>query len=197
MTQRLALTVVETYDHAADGRERLARQMERNGWRPVEWIAEGPRGGRYSILQVAADRRLSITAIGGLRHVAPNRVTFTNPEAFQMTIDNPAPDEAFAAEAAAYSILRLVSDMPGHHGRHRAARIIGGFPVEQREGETDLAIYAGADVAWPLKDSIALIDAMIAGGLLAQTMGQRPTLVLTRSGHRAFETLEAESNEGE
>jgi len=37
---------------------------------------------------------------------------------------------------------------------------------------------------------VDLIDALLNGGLLAQTTGQRPTLALTRAGFRALDTLD-------
>lgn len=118
-----------------------------------------------------------------------------------MTMDGPidrgvepgAGDEAhsLAAEAGAHAVLRLVCDLPGSMGRLRVARVVGGFSVPFRE-ETPpelLARYA-VELGWPLREVIALVDAMLDGGLLVQTIGARPTLVLTRAGFLALHALE-------
>ncbi len=95
------------------------------------------------------------------------------------------------AEVAAHALLRLVADDPGCHGRVRAARIIGGFSVPYRTDEDAerLASYA-VRVQWTIREATRLVDAMIDGGLMAQTPGPRPALVLTRPGFRALEALE-------
>jgi len=100
------------------------------------------------------------------------------------------------AEAAAHSLLRLVADHPGQMGRLRASRIVGGYSVPQREGE-DPAMYApfAVDLDWPLREITRLVDAMLNGRLLAQTVGPRPVLVLTRAGYRTLEALEGMSRQ--
>jgi hypothetical protein len=95
------------------------------------------------------------------------------------------------AEAAAHALLRLVADHPGQMGRMRAARLIGGYAVPHRE-EVDarrLAQYS-IELDWTLRDIVRLVDAVLGGGLMAQTAGPRPVLVLTRPGFRALEALE-------
>ncbi|MBC7645176.1 MAG: hypothetical protein H7123_08615 [Thermoleophilia bacterium] len=104
-----------------------------------------------------------------------------------------------AVEAAAHATLRLVGDLPGRFGRLRAARILGGRPISPPpavlEGQTipivsdNYAVYV-LEHSWRLADLCDLIDAMLSGGLLERTPGMRPTLVLTRAGHRALEALE-------
>lgn len=102
-----------------------------------------------------------------------------------------AGSDTITTEAVAHAMLRLVADMPGQMGRLRAARIVGGYavPTLDEQAPSRLAAYA-VEVAWPIRASVALLDALIDGGLLTQTMGQRPTLVLTRAGHRALDALE-------
>lgn len=96
------------------------------------------------------------------------------------------------AEAAAHACLRLVADHPGLLGRLRAARIVGGYSVPHRDDQEpmDYVRYA-VELSWPLREITRLVDALIAGRLIAQTMGPRPVLVLTRAGYRALEALEA------
>lgn len=116
-----------------------------------------------------------------------------------MTIDPTTPGSPDAgggmrdvgAEAAAHSLLRLVADHPGQMGRLRAARIVGGYPVPHREGD-DPAQFApfAIELDWPLREITRLVDAMITGRLVAQTVGPRPVLVLTRAGYRTLEALE-------
>lgn len=99
--------------------------------------------------------------------------------------------EGATTEAVAHQVLRVVADFPGQMGRHRAARIVSGLPVTVIEGDPDMfASYVAQPADWPLKEFVAMVDALLAGGLLAQTIGQRPTLVLTRVGFRALEALE-------
>lgn len=95
------------------------------------------------------------------------------------------------AEAAAHSLLRLVAEQPGRMGRLRAARVVGGYSVPPREGEDvlDLTGYA-VQLDWTLREITRLVDTLIDGGLMAQTPGPRPVLVLTRSGFRVLEALE-------
>lgn len=96
------------------------------------------------------------------------------------------------AEAAAHALLRMVGEHPGQMGRLRAARIVGGYAVPHRDQEeaSQLARYA-VQLEWPLREITRLVDALIEGGLVAQTPGPRPVLVLTRPGHRTLEALEA------
>lgn len=96
------------------------------------------------------------------------------------------------AETAAHSLLRLVAEHPGQMGRLRAARIIGGYPVPYRDDEeaAELAKFA-VELDWPLREITCLVDATLTGRLMTQTPGPRPVLVLTRSGHRVLEALEA------
>ena len=103
-----------------------------------------------------------------------------------------APASELPAERAAHAMLKLVGDYPGRMGRLRCARIVGGYPVPPRddiEGQ-QLATYAIAELDWPLREITRLVDALISGGLVAQTEGPRPTLVLTRAGHRALDALD-------
>lgn len=95
------------------------------------------------------------------------------------------------AEAASHAILRMVGDFPGQMGRLRAARLVGGFAVQHHSPEeaAQLAAYA-IDLDWPMREVTRLVDALIAGRLLAQTPGPRPVLVLTRAGFRALEALD-------
>ena len=97
-----------------------------------------------------------------------------------------------SAEVVSHAILRLVADLPGEAGRIRAARIVGGYSVAYRtDGDMErFAKYAVGDVDWSLRELTALVDALIAGGLVAQVPPPRPTLVLTRAGHRALDALE-------
>lgn len=96
------------------------------------------------------------------------------------------------AEAAAHALLRLVGEHPGHMGRLRAARLVGGYPVPHRDDEEALQLgrYA-VQLEWPLREITRLVDAMITGGLIAQTPGPRPVLVLTLAGFRTLQALEA------
>lgn len=101
------------------------------------------------------------------------------------------------AEAVAHALLRLVADLPGQMGRLRAARIIGGYPVPHRDEQdaTRLDRYA-IRIDWPLRETTRLVDALISGGLVAQTVGPRPVLVLTRAGFHALEALEGVPSAG-
>ena len=95
-------------------------------------------------------------------------------------------------EAAAHAILRLIADMPGEMGRIRAARIVSNRSVASTDElfARRCAAY-GMDLPWPLRDVVGLVDALIDGGLMKQTCGARPLLVLTRAGHHALDALEA------
>ena len=108
------------------------------------------------------------------------------------TISTPTPASELPAERAAHAMLKLVGDHPGRMGRLRCARIVGGYPVPHRDDTEghQLATYA-VPLDWPLREITRLVDALIEGGLLAQTEGPRPTLALTRAGHRALDALDA------
>lgn len=98
------------------------------------------------------------------------------------------------AEAAAHAVLRLVAEHPGQMGRLRAARLVGGYPVPHRDEDEALALGRFAlELNWPLREITRLVDALISGGLIAQTPGPRPVLVLTRAGYRTLEALETGS----
>lgn len=115
--------------------------------------------------------------------------------------------EQIVAEAVAHSVLRLAADYPGVMGRVRAARVVCGraeIPAVstdtgdraqryENDGAHDMAVASARfSVArsWSLKDTVALVDALIDGGLVTKCVGIRPTIVLTRSGFRALEALE-------
>lgn len=105
------------------------------------------------------------------------------------------PDDSTLPEVAAHALLELAATHPGQVGRLRASRIVGGFAVptdDERLAEV-VARHSTAVSGWTLRDLVALVDALLAGGLLAQTSGQRPTLVLTRAGHRALDALDQTS----
>ena len=96
-----------------------------------------------------------------------------------------------SSEVVAHALLRLAAERPGHMGRDRAARIVGGFAVAFRDPE-EQASYEAYIVArdWRKRELVELVDALIDGGLIAQTVGPRPLLVLTRAGHHALNALE-------
>jgi len=96
-----------------------------------------------------------------------------------------------SSEHAAHQILRLAAEHPGMCGRLRIARVVGGYPVPHRDEieAKDLARYS-TPLDWPLREVVRLVDALIDGKLIAQTTGPRPTVVVTRAGHRALDALE-------
>lgn len=102
------------------------------------------------------------------------------------------PEGECTSERAAHAMLKLVGDHPGRMGRLRCARIVGGYPVPHRDDieAQQLQTYAVAQLDWPLREITRLVDALISGGLVAQTEGPRPTLALTRAGHRALDALD-------
>lgn len=106
--------------------------------------------------------------------------------------DGPYDDEYSAgADEIAHGLLRMVGERPGQMGRLRAARVIGGWSVPTRDDDEAAALATYMMVIdWPLKEVVALVDALIGGGLIAQTSGPRPVLVLTRAGHRALDALQ-------
>jgi len=82
-----------------------------------------------------------------------------------------------------HAILRLIADHPAQFGRIRAARNIQGKDLE-------LSAYA-IDTDWPLQSVVFVIDAMIDGGLLAQSpLHHTRPLTLTVLG---FQTLQNKS----
>lgn len=94
-------------------------------------------------------------------------------------------------DIAAHALLKLVAEMPATHGRIRAARIVSGFPVAVSDDlQAQRLTHHAHTFPWRLSDTIALVDALIDGGLLAQSVGTRPTLVLSRAGHHALDALE-------
>ena len=104
---------------------------------------------------------------------------------------DPAPDHTTSAEVVAHALLRLAADKPGHMGRERAARVVGGYAVAHRDAEEERScepFIVARD--WRRKELVGLVDALIAGGLLAQSVGPRPLLVLTRAGFHALNALE-------
>jgi hypothetical protein len=102
----------------------------------------------------------------------------------------PAPD--YITELA-HGLLRLVGDYPGELGRLRAARIAGGrtFPAADEVEAARLARYAVESAPLTIAQIVELVDALIAGGLIHHTSRPtRPTLALTRAGHRGLDALE-------
>jgi hypothetical protein len=99
------------------------------------------------------------------------------------------------AELAARAILGLVAAHPGTFGRMRTARLVSGHavPLDDPDIEATTATYTGVARGWALRDAVGLVDALIHGGLIAQTNGPRPTLALTRAGFRALDALDPES----
>jgi hypothetical protein len=108
-----------------------------------------------------------------------------------MTATIPTTDEQTDAEVAAHAILELAATHAGQFGRLRAARIVGGYAVQLDE-QVAASIAPNSSIVfhWSLRDLVSLVDALLVGGLLMQTAGQRPTLVVTRAGHRALDALE-------
>lgn len=106
----------------------------------------------------------------------------------------PTEQQGCTSERAAHQMLALVGEHPGRIGRLRCARIVGGYPVPNRDDaeSQQLATYAVSDLEWPLREITRLVDALITGGLMSQTEGPRPTLVLTRAGHRALDALDGD-----
>lgn len=109
-----------------------------------------------------------------------------------MTASLPTPEEQTSAEVAAHAILELVATHPGQFGRLRTARLVSGYavPLDDPDVVASTTPYTSVVVHWPLRDAVMLADALISGGLIAQTTGMRPTLVLTRAGHRSLDALE-------
>lgn len=107
----------------------------------------------------------------------------------------PAPTDSHRTEAevAAHAILELVATHPGQFGRLRTARIVAGYavPINDEDMAQNLAPFTAIVKHWTIRDTVDLVDAMVSGALLAQTSGIRPTLVLTRAGHRALDALQA------
>lgn len=104
-----------------------------------------------------------------------------------------ATERNVGADQIAHGLLRLVGERPGQMGRLRAARVIGGWSVPARDDDEAASLATHVmPIDWPLKEVVALVDALIEGCLLAQTAGPRPVLVLTRAGHRALDALQQE-----
>lgn len=100
-------------------------------------------------------------------------------------------EERVSAEIVAHALLRLVADRPGYVGRARGARIVGGFAVAYRDEQEEIAMRRYVvQCDWKLRELIALVDTMISGGLIAQSVGPRPLMVLSRAGHHALNALE-------
>ncbi len=112
-----------------------------------------------------------------------------------MSHASPHADTAARLDIAAHALLTLIADMPATHGRIRAARIVSGFPVAVTDDIQAQRLHRHAHhFPWRLSDTVGLVDALIDGGLLAQSAGPRPTLVLSRAGHHALDALEAHAN---
>ena len=109
-----------------------------------------------------------------------------------MTATLPTAEEQTSAEVAAHAILELVATHPGQFGRLRTARLVAGYavPLDDPDVVASTSPYTSVVLHWPLRDTVLLTDALIDGGLITQTTGMRPTLVLTRAGHRALDALE-------
>lgn len=106
-----------------------------------------------------------------------------------MTDDHPDHN----AETVAFALLRLVGAYPGQFGRLRCARIVCGAPIPREDDPAEVYAFAITGLAWTLRETVELVDAMLNGGLFAQTKGARPALVLTRAGHRSLDALEMAS----
>jgi hypothetical protein len=96
------------------------------------------------------------------------------------------------AELVAHHILKLVGEQPVQVGPLRCARIVGGYTVpavRDQHGEL-FDLYAIPQRDWTLRMLKELVEALERGGLLVRSGGPRPTLALTRAGHRALDALE-------
>jgi hypothetical protein len=112
-----------------------------------------------------------------------------------MTTPDPQPDTGptpDCAETAAHAILGLVATHPGTFARLRVARLVAGFAVPMPDATlmASTGPYTTVVVDWPLRDMVGLVDALIDGGLIAQTTSPRPMLVLTIAGFRALAALD-------
>lgn len=95
-------------------------------------------------------------------------------------------------ELLAHKILELVGDYPGQMGRLRTSRLVGGYWVLHRDDQEAKALAEySVETSLPLREIARLVDLLIEGKLISQTSPPRPTLVLTRAGHRALEALDA------
>jgi hypothetical protein len=106
----------------------------------------------------------------------------------EQELEQPVRRSIDTSEVAAHAALRLVAEYPGCMGRTRAVRVLRGLEAPVPGDDVD-GVWAVAD-DWTVRDTSALVDAMTDGGLVTVTPGARPTLVLTRSGHRALDALE-------
>lgn len=104
--------------------------------------------------------------------------------------DGTSEHEYASSEYVAYQLLRLAAEHPGTCGRLRMARIIGNYAVPFHD-DADAEQYASyrTDLGWPLRELTRLVDALITGGLLAQSVGPRPVVCITRAGCRTLEAL--------
>ncbi len=112
------------------------------------------------------------------------------------TTPTPTDAEWRTSEYVAKQVLALVGDHPGRVGPLRCARIVGGFTVPYTGGDQQELFeqYAIPDLGWTLRTLKALMEALERGGLVTRSVGPRPTLALTRAGHRALETLELDGS---
>lgn len=95
-------------------------------------------------------------------------------------------------DEASYRLLLLAAEQPGLFGRLRAARVLCGLPMPARDEESEpLDRYEVPALDWSLQACVDLVDALRSGGLLAETGGMRPSLVLTLAGHRALQALDS------
>lgn len=92
------------------------------------------------------------------------------------------------AEAVAWDLLKVVAAYQGYMGRTKAVRVLRGLDEPTYDQVDKPKRYAGAE-GWNVRDTAAMVDAMIDGGLIATTPGARPTLVLTLAGFRSLEAL--------
>lgn len=104
--------------------------------------------------------------------------------------------EKLSFQLLPFQLLRFVCDYPGCADRIRAARIVSGrmVPLRPEDSEQEILSYAVHDSPFRLKDVVALVDTLLRGGLLAQTAGPRPALVLTRLGFGALLQLESDDS---
>lgn len=98
-------------------------------------------------------------------------------------------DEDFDAEAFAHGALRLAGDHPGRFGRLRVARILAGYAVPDCPDRDMVTAQYEVSAGVKLPPVVALIDALLDGGLLTRTLGQKPVLCLTMAGWRALDAL--------
>lgn len=110
-------------------------------------------------------------------HYTPASADVTTCDACQRITTEP---EDITTEAVAEAILRLISNNPGKLRRIEAARIISEYPPARRG-------------RWPLREFVALVDALRDGGLMLEAADG--TLALTQGGQHALDHLEAAAEE--